>query len=304
MGAVHGAEAALVDVGVNFSGGEVGMAEEFLDDPQVSAAGEQVSGERVAEEVGVNRGGDAGAAGGVPDHAPEAGGGERAAVAGEEDFAGAPLSQQFRAAGGEVNAQCGLGAAADEDQAFLAAFANDAGGAFGEVEIFLAEGGEFTDAQAAGVEGLEDGAVAEAERGVRPADGEEAVNFFLGEGGGEAFGEAGEFEQRGEVAREEGFVVEVAEEIAEGGYFDFECGRGGVAEAGLVVEVGFEDGQGEVGPGECGVVVVEPGEEAFQDDAVHGLGVRGVAAFEGEAGQAGFEFGGAAHGATLVRGGG
>ena len=45
---VHGVEAALVDVGVDLGGGDVGVAEEFLDDAEVGAAAEQVGGEAVA----------------------------------------------------------------------------------------------------------------------------------------------------------------------------------------------------------------------------------------------------------------
>ncbi len=55
-------EAVGVDVGVDLGGGDVGVSEEFLDDAEVGAAGEEVGGEGVAEGVGVD-GADAGAAG-------------------------------------------------------------------------------------------------------------------------------------------------------------------------------------------------------------------------------------------------
>ena len=48
------AEAVAVDVGVDLRGGDVGMAQEVLDDAEVGAAREQVRGEGVAQEVGVD----------------------------------------------------------------------------------------------------------------------------------------------------------------------------------------------------------------------------------------------------------
>ena len=47
------AEARFVHVGVDLGGGDVGMAEHFLDDAEVCAVGEEMGGEAVAHEVGV-----------------------------------------------------------------------------------------------------------------------------------------------------------------------------------------------------------------------------------------------------------
>ena len=47
-------QALLVDVGVDLGGGDVGVAEEFLDDAEVGAVLEQVGGEGVAQEVRVD----------------------------------------------------------------------------------------------------------------------------------------------------------------------------------------------------------------------------------------------------------
>ena len=49
---VHFLEVFPVDVGVYFRGGDVGMAEEFLENADVRAAFEKVGGEGVTEGVG------------------------------------------------------------------------------------------------------------------------------------------------------------------------------------------------------------------------------------------------------------
>ncbi len=47
-------EALLIHMGIDLCGGNVGVPEEFLDDPQVCAVLKQVSGKRVAEQVRVD----------------------------------------------------------------------------------------------------------------------------------------------------------------------------------------------------------------------------------------------------------
>lgn len=51
---VDGAEAVLVDVGVDLGGGDVGVAEHFLDNAEVGAVIEEVGGKAVAELVGMD----------------------------------------------------------------------------------------------------------------------------------------------------------------------------------------------------------------------------------------------------------
>lgn len=45
-------EAGGVDGGVDLSGGDAGVAQDFLDDAEVGPVGEEVRGEGVAEKVG------------------------------------------------------------------------------------------------------------------------------------------------------------------------------------------------------------------------------------------------------------
>lgn len=51
---MDGLEAFLVDVSVNLGGGNIGVAEEFLNDPEVGAIFQEVRGKGVAEKVGVD----------------------------------------------------------------------------------------------------------------------------------------------------------------------------------------------------------------------------------------------------------
>ena len=64
---MDGAEAVLVDVGVDLGGGDVGVAEHFLDDPEVGAVVEEVGGEAVAELVGMDFLGEASSGGAFVD---------------------------------------------------------------------------------------------------------------------------------------------------------------------------------------------------------------------------------------------
>ena len=64
---MDGAEAVLVDVGVDLGGGDVGMAEHFLDDSEVGAVVEEVGGEAVAELVGMDFLGEASSGGAFVD---------------------------------------------------------------------------------------------------------------------------------------------------------------------------------------------------------------------------------------------
>ena len=63
-------DSLLIDVGVNLGGGNVSVAEHFLNDAQVGAVVEKMCGETVAERVGREMFGDTGAMGVLPDESP------------------------------------------------------------------------------------------------------------------------------------------------------------------------------------------------------------------------------------------
>ena len=73
---MHLAQSLAGDVRINFRGADAGVAEEFLDHPQVRAVFQQVRGEAVSQHVRRNVARDAGAPDAVLDAQPERDGGE------------------------------------------------------------------------------------------------------------------------------------------------------------------------------------------------------------------------------------
>ena len=151
------------------------MAEEFLDGAKVSAIGEKMRGEGMAERVRVH----------VPIHVDEADVflddaadgtlGEAAAGVIEEDSFGVRGVTMTSASGGSLQEELlaerpilvegFLGFCAVGDDAFLVAFAADAEDTLFLVEVGVIEAGEFADAKAGGVEEFEESAIASEEEG-------------------------------------------------------------------------------------------------------------------------------------------
>ena len=75
----------MADVGVPVGGGDIGMAQEFLDDAEVGAVFEEMGGKRVAEGVGRDRLGEADFGGVVFDSLPNADAAHAGAALGDED---------------------------------------------------------------------------------------------------------------------------------------------------------------------------------------------------------------------------
>src|SRR5271163_2501115 len=69
--AVDREQALGVDMGVALGGGEVDMAEQLLDGAQVGAVLEEMGGEAVAQEVGIDAFADPGQRAGGMDQAPQ-----------------------------------------------------------------------------------------------------------------------------------------------------------------------------------------------------------------------------------------
>lgn len=199
-------EVFLVEVGVDLGGGDVGVAEEFLDDAEVGPAFEEVGGEGVAEEVRIDFVGEAGARGAVFDDLAHAVGGEGAAANGEEDVGGGfARFDEFGALVVEISLDGVEGAQADGDEAGFVALSGDAEDFVVEVEVFEARVAEFGEAESGRVEKFEDGEVAATE-GLRRIDGGEEVGEMVG---GEGFGEFG-----GGLGRKEGFGGVVLEVVS------------------------------------------------------------------------------------------
>jgi hypothetical protein len=297
------AEALAGDVGVEFGGGDAGVAEEFLDDAEVSAVFEEVGGEGVAEHVGCDVARNAGVAGAGFDAAPHGRGAERGPAFGEEKDAGRFWVDVFGAAGGEVTINGGDGVAADGDDAFFVAFADDGEEAGVEVEIFKAKGAQFGESKAAGVSDFEDGLIAKGVGSFGLKGREEAADFVVGKSFGKAFPAARKAEVFSDVGGEvalgfaefkKGAESGDLEVKAAGGEFCF--GSGGLAFEGALLFV--EEVRGEVFEFDFGpaldVLGVGPGDEALEGGGVGFLGLFSAAAFVAEGLQEIFE--GVVHG--------
>ena len=71
--AVDGQAAALDDVGVDHGGGDIFVAQQFLDGPNIITGFKEVGGKRVTQGVAANPFGDAGGKGSGPDRFLQAG---------------------------------------------------------------------------------------------------------------------------------------------------------------------------------------------------------------------------------------
>ena len=149
-----------IDVRVNLRGLQVGMAEQLLDDAEIGAAGEQVSGERMTQGVRGDRPGDRGLAPGLRHEAPDRLPGQGTPARREEQMRIVAAPRVNRALGLNVAGQGGCGSGAERDDALLATLAEATEVAAGRVDVLETEAGEFGDAEPTRVEQLQDGAVA------------------------------------------------------------------------------------------------------------------------------------------------
>ena len=248
-GVVGGLEAFDGDPGVEGGGVGLGVAEELLDEAAVGPALEHVRGGGVAEEVATAGAVDPGGEEAFLDPVAEVAGGDALAVAAEEEGLFGGVVVEEGAALQEVAVEPGEGGAADGDEAFLLPLAvADVEGAARRVEVGEVEEAEFPPPRAGGVEGFEEGAVADAERVGDVGDGEEGGELFAGESPGEPAGrDAGKLEVGGGVGGEAALADEPGEEALEGGEALFLRGgaegeAAGPPEAGEVALVGLEAG--------------------------------------------------------------
>ncbi len=227
---VDGHEVVQRDAGVALGGGELGVAEEFLDGAEVGAIAEQMGGVGVAEGVGVEAGVAVGEEAVFFDEQLDAAGGETGAAAVDEQ------SRLFRRADGKVMVERFGGFRGVGHEAFLAALAADAEPAFGAVEVFEVEADALADAEAAAVEEFEDGVVAFGL--VLFHDGD---HLLFGGNGGEGLGEFGGEQELSGVVGAPAHLEGVLQQAADGG--DLFAEGGGV----LLVAVEFGEPAAEVG---------------------------------------------------------
>src|SRR5690606_7698029 len=153
-------KALTTDMSVTLGGGQVGVTEQLLDGTEVGATVQQVGGEGVPQ--GVRVGGSARAV--VEDPANVARGEALAPVVEEQRVRGRVGGDEHLAALVDPSAQGGHGGLPERDRALLATLAPHHCTTAVEVEIGRAQGAQLTDPQAASVQDLQHGIVAEPHR--------------------------------------------------------------------------------------------------------------------------------------------
>ena len=118
-------ESLLIDVGIDLRGGDIGMAEQFLNDAQVSATAEQVGSEAVTQEVRVQADRQSGGRGPVFDDLPRALGGQTATVNADKEMTSGFRSDETRSSLCEIVAQRRAGGPADRNDPCFITFAGD-----------------------------------------------------------------------------------------------------------------------------------------------------------------------------------
>lgn len=152
-----------IEMGVDLSGGQIGMAEHFLHRAQVRAAFQQVGGERMAN--GVRRGGfgDAGRLQMAAQDLPHAHARELAAARIDKDFFLQASPNQLRPGVREILLQPPDRHFADGYQPFLLAFAKDTHQLLRQEEIIHFQFDCLRNARAGSIQKLQQGAIAHAQ---------------------------------------------------------------------------------------------------------------------------------------------
>lgn len=136
-------EAVTVNMGVNLSGGDIGVAEHHLDGAQVRTTRQQVGGEGMAQHVRADFSADPGALGCLPDDLPEAVSGHCCSAIGAEQYrAGFTLEQQWPSPV-EVVADRRPGNGGKGDDPLLVAFAEDTDMTAGQAAAVHREAHQF-----------------------------------------------------------------------------------------------------------------------------------------------------------------
>ena len=157
---MNAGEVIGIDVGIDLGGGDVGVAEKLLDDAQIGAVAQHVTGKGVAQDVGVDVFLDAGGTGNVFDDLPDPAARHGVAIAGEEQLRGIGSLDQQRAKALDIAAEMGGGVAAKGNDPGLFALARYPQDLVFQDNLIDAERTEFADAEPAGVEKLKDQVVA------------------------------------------------------------------------------------------------------------------------------------------------
>src|SRR5215210_8139991 len=171
------ATAPIGHVRVELGRGEIGVPEHLLDAAQVGASLEEMSGERVAQQMRVHPFRlEARLAGELAQDQERARARERATLGVEEEL-GAVSAVEMWAAVRQITTQCLRGLPADRDDALLAALADRADEAVVQVDAAALETDRLADPEAGAVQELDQSVVAEGPRRRSPRRLDEPFGF-------------------------------------------------------------------------------------------------------------------------------
>ncbi len=140
---VNGFEALLIHVGVDLGRGDIGVSQEFLDDPEVGAVFEEMGREGMPEEVGIDVLVDPGLFGPFLDDLANAVGRDRTTSNGEKDMRRGFSRHQCRSLEGQVLIEGGEGLSSDWNEAGFVSLAGDPQEVVVLIEILKPGAAEF-----------------------------------------------------------------------------------------------------------------------------------------------------------------
>ena len=217
-GGMDGFELADGHVGVDLGGGEEGVAQHLLNEAEVGSVFQHEGGAGVAEEVATPNRSQARAPDVLADQGAQAVDGKGLAAAAHKEGAVVRSRQQVGAAVGAVAFKPGQGPVADGNQAAASAFAvTDVERPLDGLEVAPVEEGQFGAADAGGIEGFQDGPVAQAQNRGDIGLGQNQFGFGGGEDmGGQGPGLAREVQIGCRIGRQVALPGEPAEERLDG----------------------------------------------------------------------------------------
>ena len=157
-------QALVVNMGVNLGGSDIGMSQQFLNDPQVCSVLKEVGSEGVAQEMRINIPGKSGLTGAFLHDFPDPVRTEGSASYGEKDFRRSVWFDEFRPLVIEIALQRSKGLPAHWYDTGLIPLAGHPQESVFKVEGLQPCGTDFGEAQSGSVEEFEDGEAPAPER--------------------------------------------------------------------------------------------------------------------------------------------
>ena len=156
-------QSLVIDMSINLGGGDISVAEEFLDDAEIGSILKEVGGEGVTQQVGIHVLLDPGQLGAGFDDLTNPIGTECSSPHRKEDLGGGVGFDMIGTLVGEVAFQRDAGPSSDRNDARLVPFTGDANEAVVKIESLQTHGTNFGQAQPGRIEELQDGEVAPTE---------------------------------------------------------------------------------------------------------------------------------------------